>query len=55
MFNIGTDTSQSGAASRGFLQNWPLAILFAGLALNCVWVIGLTWLVVKLAVRLFAG
>ncbi len=55
MFNIGSDTSQSGATSRRFLQNWPLAILFAGLALNFAWIVGLAWFVVKLAVRLFVG
>ena len=55
MFNIGTDTSQSGSPSRSFLQNWPLAILFAGLGLNVVWIVGIAWLVVKLAVQLLAG
>jgi flagellar biogenesis protein FliO len=55
MFDIGTDTSQSGAPSKSLLQNWPLAILFAGLGLNVAWIVGLAWLVVKLAVRLFAG
>jgi len=55
MFNIGTDTPQSGAPTRSVLQNWPLAILFAGLGLNVAWIVGLAWLVVKLAVRLFAG
>jgi hypothetical protein len=55
MFNIGSDTSQNGAPSRSLLQNWPLAILFAGLGLNLVWIVGLAWFVVKLAVRLLAG
>ena len=55
MFNIGTDAPQSGAPLRSVLQNWPLAILFAGVGLNVVWIVGLAWLVVKLAVRLFAG
>lgn len=55
MFNIGSDASQNGAPSRRFLQNWPLAILFAGLALNFAWIVGLAWLLVNLAVRLLAG
>jgi hypothetical protein len=55
MFNVGSDTSQNGAQSRSLLQNWPLAILFAGLGLNLAWIVGLTWLAVKLAVRLLGG
>jgi len=55
MFNIGPDTSQNDASSRSLIQNWPLAILFAGLGLNVAWIVGLAWLAVKLAVRLLAG
>jgi flagellar biogenesis protein FliO len=54
MFNIGSDPSQDGASRRGAL-NWPLAILFAGLALNLAWIAALAWLVVKIAVRLLVG
>ena len=55
MLHFSSDTSQNGAASRRFLQNWPLAILFAGLALNLAWIVGWAWLIVKLAVRLLGG
>jgi hypothetical protein len=55
MFSVGSDASQNGAKSRSLLQNWPLAILFAGLGLNLAWIVGLTWLFLKLAVRLLAG
>jgi hypothetical protein len=55
MFNIGSHPSQTGASSRRILQNWPLMILFAGLGLNLAWVLGLSWLAIKLAVRLLVG
>jgi hypothetical protein len=55
MFNIGSNTSRSGASSRRAILNWPLAILFAGLALNLAWIVGLAWLTIKLAFRLLVG
>ncbi len=55
MFDIGSRPSRGGASARRGFQNWPLAILFAGLALNLAWIVGLAWLVVKLAFRFLIG
>ena len=55
MFDIGSGLSRGGASARRGFQNWPLAILFAGLALNLAWIVGLVWLVVRLAFRFLVG
>ena len=55
MFNIGSNASHIGASSKHGLSGWPMAILFAGLALNLVWIVTLAWLAIRIAFRLLMG
>lgn len=55
MFDISAKPSRGGASAGRIFPNWPLAILFAGLALNLAWIVGLAWLALKLAFRLLIG